>query len=112
MKTYYGYEDIDNNTFIDYYFPIKSNLIQDLDKNLLISIEDVVVSQSISSNNFYLSLTPTSPIFSQKNPLIIKEISNSRKEIKFIKNFADEDVINDISVTFNGNQILLNGKKK
>lgn len=112
LKTYYGYEDIDNNTFIDYYFPIKSNLIQDLDKNLLVSIEDIVVSQSISSNNFYLSLTPTSPIFSQKNPLIIKEISNSRKEIKFIKNFADEDVINDISVTFNGNQILLNGKKE
>jgi len=110
LKVYYGYEDIDNNIFTDYYFPIKSNLIQDLDKNLLVSVEDIVNSQSITSNNFYLSLTPTSPIFSKKNPLIIKEISNSRKEIKFIKNFTDEDVSNDISVTFNGNQILLNGK--
>lgn len=112
LKVYYRYEDIDNNIFTDYYFPIKSNLIQDLDKNLLISIEDVVTSQSITSNNFYLSITPSSPIFSQKNPLIIKEISNSRKEIKFIKNFSDEDVVNDVSVTFDGNQILLNGKRE
>ena len=57
LKVYYRYEDIDNNIFTDYYFPIKSNLIQDLDKNLLISIEDVVTSQSITSNNFYLSIS-------------------------------------------------------
>jgi len=112
LKVYYDYEDVDGNIFKDYYFPIKSNLIQDLNKNILISIEDIIDSQSVTNNNFYLSITPTSPFFSQKNPLIIKEISNSRKEIKFIKNFADESVINDISVTFNGNQILLNGNQE
>ena len=111
-KVYYEYEDIDNNKFIDYYFPIKSNLIQDLDKNLLISVEDIVISQSITSNNFYLSLTPTTPIFSNKTPLIIKEISNSRKELKLIKNFEYENVVNDISVTFDGNQILLDGNSE
>ena len=111
-KVYYEYEDIDNNKFIDYYFPIKSNLIQDLDKNLLISVEDIVISQSITSNNFYLSLTPTTPIFSNKTPLIIKEISNSRKELKLIKNFEYENVVNDISVTFDGNQILLDGNRE
>ena len=108
---FYQYEDVDDNIFTDYFNPQKNNLIQDGEKNVLISIEDIVNSQSITSDNFYLSLNPVSNVFSQKNSLIIKEISNSRKEVKLIKSFKSEKIYDDINVTFNGDQILFDGKQ-
>ncbi len=111
-KIFYQYEDVDDNIFTDYFYPPKNNFIQDVDRNLLISIEDIVNSQSITSNNFYLSLNPISNVFSNKNSLIIKEISNSRKEVKLIKSFRSESVSTDIIVTFNGAQILFNGTQQ
>ena len=110
-KVFYQYEDVDANIFTDYFNSRKNNLIQDGEKNVLISIEDIVNSQSITSDNFYLSLNPVSNIFSQKNPLTIKEISNSRKEVKLIKSFKFEKIYDYIKVTFDGDQILFDGKQ-
>jgi len=110
-KFFYRYEDIDNNVFRDYYFPPNSNLIQNGNRDVLISVKDIVEQNSITDANFYLSLTPISNFFSQTNPLIIKEISNSRREIKLVKSFNSENVVNNISVTFDGNQILFDGNK-
>ena len=50
--------------------------------------------------------------FSKNGPLIIKEISNSRKEIKLIKNFNDHQIKQDINVSVTNGQILLDGKNK
>ena len=109
-KTFYKYEDVDGNTFVDYYFPITSNFIQDPDKNLLVSIPDIVVSQSITSHNFGVSLTPISNIFSKSGSLIIKEISNSRTELRLMKSFTSETVNDIITVTFSKGKTLFNGK--
>lgn len=111
VKVFYQHEDVDGNIFTDYFNSKKNNLIQDGEKNILISIEDIVNSQSITSDNFYLSLNPVSNVFSQNNPLTIKEISNSRKEVKLIKSFKSEKIYDDINVTFNGDQILFDGKQ-
>ena len=111
VKVFYQHEDVDGNIFTDYFNSKKNNLIQDGEKNILISIEDIVDSQSITSDNFYLSLNPVSNVFSQNNPLTIKEISNSRKEVKLIKSFKSEKIYDDINVTFNGDQILFDGKQ-
>lgn len=103
-KTVYQYSDVDGNSFEDYYFPTKNTSFQDPEKNILLSIADVINTGSITSNNFYLSVNPVYSLFSAETPLIIKEISNSRKEVKLVKSFKSEKVVTEhtLEVTKNG----------
>ena len=116
-KVNYQYVDTDGNSFVDYYYQSTGNFIQDKDKNLLFDISSIItdlinVSSSLTASladNFYVSVNPVINKFSVDDPLVIKEISNSRKEIKLVKSFNNEFVENVIYLTFSDQQILLNG---
>jgi hypothetical protein len=88
----YRYFDTDGNAFDDVYSPNKNTPIQDPEKNVLLSIKDVVSAGNVSANNFYLLVNPIFNYFSKDKPLIVKEISNSRKEVKLIKSFKSYEV--------------------
>lgn len=108
----YPYEDVDGNAFDDVYSPPKNTSIQDGEKNLLLQITDLIPIGSVTSNAVYLSVNPVSNLFSHDDPLIIKEISNSKKEIKLIRSFKAESVLNISLVEFSDRVgITLNGKK-
>lgn len=108
-KSFYQYSDVDGNSFEDFYFPTKVGSLQDPEKNILLSIEDVIRNGSITSNNFYLSVNPVYSTFSSNNPLIIKEISNSRKEIKLVKSFKSERVSEEHTLEIKRNILTLDG---
>jgi hypothetical protein len=108
-KVTYKYSDVDGNSFTDYYFPTKNSALQDLDKNYLLSVGDVIRYGSVTSNNFYLSVNPISNLFSIEDPLTIKEISNSRKEIKLIKSFRSESIGGIHSVEMEKNSLRIDG---
>lgn len=108
-KSVYQYSDVDGNSFEDYYFPTKNTSFQDPEKNILLSISDVINTGSITSNNFYLSVNPIYSLFSTDSPLIIKEISNSRKEIKLIKSFKSEKVITEHTLDITKNVLTIDG---
>lgn len=107
----YQYTDVDGNSFEDVYNPSINTSFQDPDKNLLLSIEDVVSRESITSNNFYLSVNPIYNYFSRENPLTVKEISNSRKEVKLIKNFNSFEVSTEHKLVVGKNSITVDGEK-
>lgn len=109
-KTTYQYSDVDGNSFQDYYFPTKNTSLQDPEKNILLSISDVINAGSITSNNFYLSVNPLYSIFSVKDPLIIKEISNSRREIKLVKSFTSEKISTEHVLEVTKNGLIIDGK--
>lgn len=108
-KTPYQYSDVDGNSFEDYYFPTKNTSLQDPDKNILLSVEDVIRAGSVTSNNFYLSVNPLYSIFSAPEPLIVKEISNSRKEIKLVKSFKSEKVVTEHTLTLKQKELTIDG---
>ena len=111
--TVYPYEDIDGNKFDDVYSPPKNTAIQDGKKNLLFPITDLIPAGSVTSNTVYLSVNPVSNLFSYENPLIVKEISNSKKEIKLIRSFKTESVLNVSSVKFSDKiGVTIDGKKE
>jgi hypothetical protein len=108
----YPYEDVDGNTFNDVYSPSKNTSIQDGEKNLLLSIGDLIPAGSVTSNAVYLSVNPVSNLFSHNDPLTIKEISNSKKEIKLIRSFKAESVLNISNIEFSDEiGVTVNGKK-
>ena len=116
-KINYLYSDVDGNNFVDFYYKNIGNFIQDKKRDLLFDVPEFLsssfsISSSLTSsvsNNFYISVNPVINLFSVASPLVIKEISNSRKEIKFSKNFTTEDVENEAALSFVGSQIYLNG---
>jgi hypothetical protein len=106
----YRYEDIDGNIFIDQFSYYKNNFIQDKEKNLLIDISESIKSAgNTSSDVFYVLIDPIIDLFSFSSSLLIKEISNSRKEIKLVKNFSQENVNSTVTLSVEGEQIYLNG---
>lgn len=113
VKTLYTYSDIDGNTFPDYFNKSNKSGIQDPDKNILIQMSELVPTGSVTSNTLYLSVNPISNLFSYKNPLTIKEISNSRKEVKLVRSFKTE-AVNDLTPVQSNvvSGITLNGKKE
>lgn len=108
-KSTYLYSDVDGNFFEDYYFPKTNTSLQDVEKNVLLPISDVIRSGSVTSNNFYLSITPLSDLFSIEDPLTIKEISNSRKEVKLIKSFKSERVSGHHFLDVSKGSLKING---
>ena len=120
-KVTYLYSDIDGNTFVDYYYKSNGNFIQNTNDDILLDITSIIsnaYSSSLSSSlpplsssfsNINVSFNPIINLFSRDNPLIISEISDSRNEVKLIKNFPSENVENHIIVSFTGQQMLLDG---
>ena len=108
----YLYEDVDGNKFDDVYSPTKNTLVQDGKKNLLLSISDLISPGSVTSNAIYLSVNPVSNLFSHDQPMIVKEVSNSKKEIKLIRSFKEEKVSDTSEIKFSETiGITVNGKK-
>ena len=121
-KVTYLYSDIDGNSFVDYYYKSNGNFIQNTKDDILLDVTTIIsnlYSSPVSSSSLppinssfsdiNISLNPIINLLSRTNPLIISEVSDSRNEVKLIKNFPSENVENDIVLTFTGQQILLNG---
>lgn len=108
-KTYYPYTDVDGNNFQDFFYRPSTNLIQDLEKNILISIGDIVSASGISNDKFTLSLKPISNAFTRKSPLILTEVSNSRTELRFIKSYPSVNVNETLNLSVVGGNVLING---
>ena len=109
----YLYEDVDGNKFNDVYSPPKNTAVQDKEKNLLLPISDLIPTGSVTSNTVYLSVNPVSNLFSSDTPLVVKEISNSRREIKLVRSFKQESTISTSVVDFSEKTgVTVNGKKE
>jgi len=106
----YIYKDIDGNSFLDQFSYYKNNFIQDTEKNVLFDLSTAIDNVgSISSDVFYVLVSPVIELFSVDSPLTIKAVSNSRTEIQLSPNFTQENVTDTISLSFNGQQIFLSG---
>lgn len=108
----YVYKDIDGNEFDDVINKDSDTWIKSPNGDILISFDDIFKSiVSDENKNVSLSIIPQSDFFTKEDPLTIKEISNSRKEIKLTKSFNFKTEPTELVLEQSDNGLLLNGKK-